>query len=158
MSKPSDRQEWHAPGHCTNQGPRKRAGRSAKPDREERHQLTRELAPTDQERQSEGVPPGGFSIGTGTSRRQRRRPRGAHSLEGSSDLGRRRPAGGQRRGILPRAAQDLERDAEFHRASVAGEGRPALSDRDAVPFRPRRALEPALRPLLAFDVTFHLAD
>ncbi len=62
MKKARERQHTQAPG---NQGPRTR--RPPKMDREERHQVTRELAPTDQERQSESMAPGGSASAAGAS-------------------------------------------------------------------------------------------
>lgn len=127
MNNPRDRRGANAPGHYDNQGPRDKAGRSSKPDREEQHQLTRELAPTDQERQSEGMAPGGSDSAAGPAegnpssadREERVRKRAYRLWE----------EGGRREGEAEehwhRAAQDLDReDAELHRAGAGGpEGR-----------------------------------
>lgn len=124
MTDPRDRQDTNAPGHYGNQGPRQPASRPAQPDREERHQLTRELAPTDQQRQSEGMAPGAPDSAA--------RPAAENPLSADREERIRRKAyqlwedGGRREGQAEehwhRAAQDLDReDAEIRRAGAAGE-------------------------------------
>jgi hypothetical protein len=65
MNKRPKRPDTKAPGHYGNKGPGEQGSRASQPDREERHQLKRELAPTDQKRQSKNVPPGGSATAAG---------------------------------------------------------------------------------------------
>lgn len=103
-----------------NRAPGKQASRPAQPDREERHQLTRELAPTDQERQSKGMAPGGSASAAGPAEgnpadREERIRRKAYELW---EQGGRQE--GQAEDHWHRAAQDLDReDAELRRPGTA---------------------------------------
>jgi hypothetical protein len=123
MSNPEEQQNAKAPGHFDNQGPQQRASRPPGPDREEQHQLTRELAATDQERQSEGMPPGGSDSAAG--------PAEGNRTSGDREESIREKAyrlwedGGRQEGRAEedwhRAAQDLDReDADLERAGAAG--------------------------------------
>ena len=95
-------------------------GKREMPDREERHQRTRELAPTDRERQSEGRAPGGLASASAednpADREERVRTRAYRLWEESG-----RPDGLAEE-HWHRAAQDLDReDAGLRRAGTAGE-------------------------------------
>jgi hypothetical protein len=112
----------NSPGHDGRRGTREQAAAPTRPDPEERHQLTRERAPTDQERQSEGEAPGGSASAAGSTvdnpanRDERIRTRAYRLWEESG-----RPDGHAEE-HWHRAAQDLDReDAELSRAGAAGE-------------------------------------
>lgn len=122
MTRPEERKgEADMPGYDGRPGTRERAAVPSQQDREERHQLTRELAPTDQERQSEGRAPGGSAAAAGSAednpadREERIRMRAYRLWEEGG-----RPDGHAEE-HWHRAAQDLDReDAELRRAGAAG--------------------------------------
>lgn len=123
MNGPEERQDSaKAPGYDGNRGTRERSAKPSRPDREERHQPTREPAPTDPDRRSEGKAPGGSAAATGPAddnpagREERIRTKAYRLWEESG-----RPDG-QADEHWHRAAQDLDReDAELRRAGASGE-------------------------------------
>ena len=127
MNKPEEQKDSKAPGHTDNQGRRQRASTTSAPDQEEQHQRTRELAPSDQERQSGGTASGSAESAQGdrstAEREERIRNRAYRYWE---DGGRHE---GQAEEHWHRAAQDLDReDAELQRTG-AGSAKDSGRDR-----------------------------
>jgi hypothetical protein len=126
MNRPEDRQSSNAPGNYANQGPMEQATSPSTPGKEEQHQTTREKAPTDQERQSAGLPPGGSASASGPAEgnpadmeREERIRRRAYELweEGGRQDNRAEEH-------WYRAAQDLDRqEAELQRSGTASRNR-----------------------------------
>ena len=120
MNRPEQQKDPKAPGQLENQGRPRQAGGASAPDREERHQATREMAPTDQERRSRGNAPGtpepAQSDRSSRDREDRVRQRAYRYWE----------EGGRQEGKAAehwhRAAQDLDReDAELQRTGTGGD-------------------------------------
>jgi DUF2934 family protein len=119
MNKPDEQRNSKAPGHFENQGRRRQASGASAPGREERHQETREMAPTGEERRSGANAPDNPQPGqnerSSTDREDRIRQRAYRYWE----------EGGRQEGQAAehwhRAAQDLDReDAELQRTGADG--------------------------------------